>query len=121
MTKTENQIELDLKLLGLKYTYRSDIHSGYECFRAKNKPLEFTDIATRHGLTREVRRRFVGEVLGRCIFDGGRLSELTLPPELDWKVHTQKELALMENLTPVLRKLAQGREITGFAAYEEGR
>ena len=31
------------------------------------------------------------------------------------------ELALMEELTPLLHKLAQGREIAGLAAYEEGR
>jgi len=27
----------------------------------------------------------------------------------------------MEELTPLLHKLAQGREIAGLAAYEEGR
>jgi len=43
------------------------------------------------------------------------------PLELGWKARTQKELALMEELTPLLHKLAQGREIAGLAAYEEGR
>lgn len=43
------------------------------------------------------------------------------PLELGWKARTQKELALMEELTPLLHKLARGREIAGLAAYEEGR
>jgi len=42
------------------------------------------------------------------------------PLNLGWKARTQKELALMEELTPLLHKLAQGREIAGLAAYEEG-
>ena len=64
---------------------------------------------------------FVDDILRRHIFDGERLSELMAPLELGWKARTQKELALMEDLTPLLHKLAQGREIAGLAAYEEGR
>ena len=30
----------------------------------------------------------------------------------------QKELALMEDFIPLLKKLAKGREISGLAAYE---
>ena len=64
---------------------------------------------------------FVDDILRRRIFDGERLSELMTPLELGWKARTQKELALMEELTPLLHKLAQGREIAGLAAYKEGR
>ena len=43
------------------------------------------------------------------------------PLNLGWKARTQKELALMEELAPLLHKQAQGREITGLSAYEEGK
>jgi type I restriction enzyme, R subunit len=38
--------------------------------------------------------------------------------ELGWKDRTKKELALMGQLGPYLKKLAHGREISGLAAYE---
>jgi type I restriction enzyme R subunit len=56
--------------------------------------------------------------MSRMIFDGEHLSDLLSPLELGWKARTQAELALMEDLLPVLHKLAQGREISGLAAYE---
>ena len=59
------------------------------------------------------------EVLRRRIFDGERLSELMAPLNLGWKARTQAELALMDELTPLLHKLAQGREISGLSAYEQ--
>ena len=52
------------------------------------------------------------------IFDGEKLSDLLAPLELGWKARTQKELALMADLLPLLQKLAQGRDISGLAAYE---
>jgi type I restriction enzyme R subunit len=61
----------------------------------------------------------VDEVLRRRIFDGERLSELMAPLNLGWKARTQAELALVDDLTPLLHKLAQGREISGLSAYEQ--
>jgi type I restriction enzyme R subunit len=52
------------------------------------------------------------------IFDGEQLSDLLAPLELGWKARTKAELALMEDLVPLLKKLAQGRDISGLAAYE---
>ncbi len=78
-------------------------------------------MAEKHGLDVVALQAFVDDILRRHIFDGERLSELMAPLELGWKARTQKELALMEDLTPLLHKLAQGREIAGLAAYEEGR
>jgi len=40
------------------------------------------------------------------------------PLELGWRERKEKELALMVDLIPLLKKLAQGREISGLAAYE---
>jgi type I restriction enzyme, R subunit len=34
-------------------------------------------------------------------------------------MNCQKELALVEDLSPLLNKLANGREISGLSAYEE--
>ena len=62
---------------------------------------------------------FVDEVLRRRIFDGEILSDLMAPLGLGWKARTQKELELMEDLGPLLHKLAQGREISGLSAYEQ--
>jgi len=39
--------------------------------------------------------------------------------DLGWKARTQAELALMDELTPLLRKRAQGRDISGLNAYEQ--
>ena len=52
------------------------------------------------------------------IFDGEQLSDLLAPLELGWKARSKKELALMEDLVPLLKKQARGREISGLAAYE---
>ena len=41
------------------------------------------------------------------------------PLGLGWKARTQAELALVDELTPLLHKLAQGREISGLSAYEQ--
>ncbi|MBN0592081.1 type I restriction endonuclease subunit R [Pseudomonas aeruginosa] len=97
------------------------IRSGFDRFKAEKKTRELTDIANRHALDVSALQAFVDDILRRRIFDGERLSELMAPLELGWKARTQKELALMEELTPLLHKLAQGREIAGLAAYEEGR
>ncbi|KUK57910.1 MAG: type I site-specific deoxyribonuclease, HsdR family protein, partial [Bacteroidetes bacterium 38_7] len=35
-----------------------------------------------------------------------------------WKERTKRELALMKDLIPILKKQAEGREISGLKAYE---
>jgi type I restriction enzyme R subunit len=64
-------------------------------------------------------QRFVDGILDRMIFDGEQLSDLMAPLDLGWKARTQKELALMEELHPLLAKRAQGRDISGLSAYEQ--
>ena len=64
---------------------------------------------------------FVDDILRRRIFDGEGFSKLMASLNLVWKIRTQKDLAQMDELTPLLHKLAQGREIAGLATYEEGR
>jgi type I restriction enzyme R subunit len=52
------------------------------------------------------------------IFDGEALTDLLAPLDLSWKERKTKELQLMADLLPQLKKLAEGREISGLAAYE---
>lgn len=49
-----------------------------------------------------------------------RIYDLLEPLALFWKECRLKELALMEGLVPQLKKLAEGCEISGLAAYEQG-
>lgn len=95
-----------------------EIRAGYERFKAEKKARELTAMAAKHGLDAAALQAFVDEVLRRRIFDGERLSELMAPLGLGWKARTQAELALVDDLTPLLHKLAQGREISGLSAYE---
>ncbi|WP_409033528.1 type I restriction endonuclease subunit R, EcoR124 family, partial [Klebsiella pneumoniae] len=97
------------------------IRTGFEKFKAEKKAKELFDIAVRHELAPDALQVFVDEILRRRIFDGERLSEFMAPLNLGWKARTKKELALMEDLAPLLYKLAQGREITGLSAYEDGK
>ncbi|MEO0491664.1 MAG: type I restriction endonuclease subunit R, partial [Cyanobacteria bacterium J06659_2] len=94
------------------------IREGYEAFKAERSSRELAAIATKHELEPDALQAFVDGILRRMIFDGEQLSDLLTPLELGWKARTKKELALMEDLIPLLHKLAEGREISGLAAYE---
>jgi len=94
------------------------IRRGYERFKAEKSACELAEIATKHGLEAAALQAFVDSILQRMIFDGEQLGDLLAPLDLGWKARTKKELALMEDLIPLLHKLAQGREITGLVAYE---
>jgi len=94
------------------------IRQGYEAFKAEKSSRELADIATKHGLEAAALQAFVDGILRRMIFDGEQLSDLLAPLDLGWKARTKKELVLMEDLIPLLHKLAQGREISGLVAYE---
>ena len=90
-----------------------------EQFKADKKAQELASIASRHALEAAALQSFVDEIVRRRIFDGERLSDLMAPLGLGWKARTQKELALMADLAPLLRQLAQGHEISGLSAYEQ--
>jgi type I restriction enzyme R subunit len=94
------------------------IREGYQQFKAEKSANELAAIAEQHGIERQDLQGFVDSIMDRMIFDGEQLSELLEPLDLGWKARTQAELALMEELVPLLNKLAQGREIAGLAAYE---
>lgn len=96
-----------------------EIKAGYDAFKAEKKAAELTNIAIAHGLEVSALQGFVDEIIRRRIFDGDALSDLMAPLGLGWKARTQKELALMEALTPLLHRLSEGREISGLSAYEQ--
>jgi type I restriction enzyme R subunit len=96
-----------------------EIRNGYETFKAEQNSKELTAIAEKHGLDANALQGFVELIMGRMIFDDDALSELFAPQELGWKARAGKELALMDDLTPLLRKRAQGREISGLEVYEQ--
>ncbi|KER64072.1 type I restriction endonuclease subunit R [Aeromonas hydrophila] len=95
------------------------IRTGYLQFKALKAARELAELATRHGLTTAALQAFVDRVLERRIFDGEQLTELLAPLELGWKARTQKELTLMSELVPMLKKRAGGRDISGLQAYED--
>jgi type I restriction enzyme R subunit len=94
------------------------IRDGYQAFKSAKAASDLAVIADKHGLQASALQAFVDTIMSRMIFDGEKLSDLLSPLELGWKARTQAELALMEDLLPLLHKLAQGREISGLAAYE---
>lgn len=95
-----------------------EIRSGYQKFKDEKSAKEIQAIADKHNLTEESLNSFINEIMNRMIFDGEKLTDLLEPLELGWKDRRVKELALMEDLVPLLNKLAQGREIAGLNAYE---
>jgi len=96
----------------------TEIRDGYQIFKSEKFAKEINKTAQNHGLETDALKAFVDGIISRMIFDGEQLSDLLAPLELGWKDRTKKELALMEELVPLLKKLAQGHEISGLKAYE---
>ncbi|KPX64925.1 type I restriction endonuclease subunit R [Pseudomonas amygdali] len=95
------------------------IRDGYSRFKQNKDAAELATIANKHQLAPDALQDFVDGILQRMIFDGEQLSDLMAPLDLGWKARAQAELALMEDLHPLLTKRAQGREISGLSAYEQ--
>jgi type I restriction enzyme, R subunit len=95
-----------------------ELKQNLETFKVEKHDKELAVIANTHGLQTADLKKFVEKIMNRMIFDGEKLTDLLEPLELSWKERRTKELALMEDLVPQLKKLAQGREISGLAAYE---
>lgn len=94
------------------------IRTGFEAFKAAKASQAINDLAAKHQLESAALQSFVDTILRRMIFDGEELNDLLAPRELSWKERSKAELALMEDLIPLLKKLAQGHEISGLSAYE---
>jgi type I restriction enzyme R subunit len=95
------------------------VREGYQRFKAERNAKELAAVAGKHSLTTGTLQGFVDTILGRMVFDGEQLTDLLAPLELSWRDRREKELALMDDLLPLLKKLAGGREISGLNAYEQ--
>jgi len=96
----------------------NEIKAGYQRFKAKKSAKEMEALANKYGLAPESLQAFVDEIMRRLIFYGEKLSDLLEPLGLTWRERTEKELELMADLIPLLKKLASGRVIAGLKAYE---
>ncbi|RFM34670.1 type I restriction endonuclease subunit R [Chitinophaga silvisoli] len=101
-----------------KVLSEKEIKAGYESFKDEKHHIELATIAQKHGLEIKALKDFTDNVINRMIFNDEQLNELLAPLELGWKERGKKELALMEDLAPQLKKLANGHEISGLSVYE---
>ena len=129
MTSAECQLEEELiaKLADLKYEYRPDIRDRAalernlrEKFQALSQ-VKLSDVEF---------QRLLDEIVTPDVYtaahtlrnrnafirDDGTPLNYTL---INISDRTQKELALMTDLVPLLKKRAGGRDISGLKAYEE--
>jgi len=95
-----------------------EIKEGYQQFKAEKIAKELACIAQKNGLELSALQQFTDNIINRMIFDADKLSELFEPLDLGWKERSKRELALMEDLRPLLKKRAEGKEISGLKAYE---
>ena len=97
----------------------SEIMEGYKRFRDKKNWKELERIACNVGLDVARLKAFVKEVVAQRIFDGEGLSDLLSYLNLGWRERVKKEWELMEDLAPLLKKMAGREEIRGLSAYEK--
>ncbi len=118
MDEQEDLTEFINRLDWTKGYSADELKNMFETFKEDKYNKELADIAHKHGLQTAHLKIFVDKIMSRMIFDGEKLTDLLEPLALSWKERRIKELALMEDLVPQLKKIAQGREISGLAAYE---
>ncbi|MCB1175351.1 MAG: type I restriction endonuclease subunit R, partial [Leptospiraceae bacterium] len=94
------------------------VKAGYQHFKAQKLARQLAVLADRHGLAVDLLTAFVDAIVQRLIFDGEQLIDLLEPLDLGWRERTQRELDLMADLVPLLKKRAGGRPISGLSAYE---
>ncbi len=95
-----------------------ELRKGYEIFKIEKYNKELAEISHIFGLEIKDLKNFVEEIIDRMIFDGEKLTDLLEPLNLGWKDRSRIETELMQKLIPLLKKLANGREISGLKAYE---
>jgi len=117
----EEQEDLTDYINSLDWNSGQDINKlkeGYQTFKIEKHQKELAEIAHRHQLQTVDLLNFTENIISRLIFDGEKLTDLLEPLELNWKERSVKEQALMTDLIPLLKKQAEGREISGLKAYE---
>ncbi|GIV26240.1 MAG: DEAD/DEAH box helicase [Bacteroidia bacterium] len=96
-----------------------EVKDGYQKFKEEKMAKQLAEIAQKNGLEIQALKQFVDEIISRMIFDADKLSELFAQLDLGWKERINRELVLMKDLIPILKKKAEGREISGLKAYEQ--
>ncbi|MGE8343436.1 MAG: type I restriction endonuclease subunit R [Flavobacterium sp.] len=117
----EEQEDLTDYINSLDWNIGQDVEKlrkGYQVFKAEKNDKVLAKIASSHSLQTTDLKIFVENIMSRLIFDGEKLTDLLEPLELNWKERSVKEQALMTDLIPLLKKQAQGQEISGLTAYE---
>ncbi|GIZ15217.1 type I restriction endonuclease subunit R [Capnocytophaga catalasegens] len=96
-----------------------ELNTAFADFKDKKYNAALFEIAQKHGIPIDELKVFVQNIFNRMIFDGEQLTDLLAPLALSWRERTQKELALMDDLAPHLRKVAKGKSISGLEAWEQ--
>lgn len=96
-----------------------EIKEGYNRFKAERYAKEIDSIARKYEITGKSLIDFVNTIIERKIFDAENLNDLLAPLNLGWKARAKVELALMSDLIPLLKRKAEGEEISGLSVYEE--
>lgn len=96
-----------------------EIKEGYNRFKAERYTKEIDSIARKYEITGKHLTDFVNVIIERKIFDAENLNDLLAPLNLGWKARAKVESALMSDLIPLLKRKAEGEEISGLSAYEE--
>ncbi len=119
MEQEEDMSEFIDQLDWTKPQTEAELKQNFERFKDDKYNKELAAIANQHGLQTADLKNFVENIMSRMIFDGEKLTDLLAPLDLSWKERRVRELALMNDLVPQLKKLAgESREISGLVAYE---
>lgn len=118
MEEREDMIDYIKTLEVGKALNEYEIKEGYQQFKAGKIAAALAGIAQKNGVAFLALQQFTESIINRMIFDGEKLSELFTHLDLGWKERSGREEALMKDLIPVLKKQAEGREISGLKAYE---
>ena len=101
------------------YRNVDEIRKGLENHKSEKNFAKLNEIAKENGIEKEALQAFVNEIRRRYIFNDADLTDLLKPLDLGWKDRTKKKLALMDALSPLLRKMAEGRDISGLEVYDD--
>ena len=104
---------------GVNGKTEKEIRESYELFKTQKFATELIEIANKHNIQKTALNSFVDDIVDRKIFDGEKLNDLLAPLNLGWRDRTRKETDLMNDLTPLLKKMVAGQTISGLSAYEE--
>lgn len=86
---------------------------GYSCFEQQKDATTLANIANKYHLPPAVVQNFLDGILKYMIFGCDQRLDLS------WKAGTKAQLVLKEDCVPYLRKRPQGRDISGYSAYEQ--